>query len=481
MGCSQSNTAYSALSGTESDYKAAFDEVKTLGEGQNFVQFGLVKLVVKKDSKSQPFAVKVLGKGFTFKDNILYTPMKPGVLKMELDILQVLQGKNYNLALDSIYESSSKVYVVTELCEGGEMLEYTSKNMAEGLRMEDVSRIAYQLLSALDHCDRHNILHRDLKPQNIIPPPSLHTRFKANTKTAELRVIDFGCGIMDDSKGKEHATFAGTPFLISPEVFQKKYTSKTDIFSAGVVLYVLVAGYPENLDYAFDILHSANRDLKTLPGMPKDMPDTFYEMLDKMLLHDWRGRNSAAEMLRDEFVAFYHALVGNGPNRVKMRRTSSMILSGTGEKAALAFGSLNFQRSVTTIMASMMSKTDLLTLLSAVEKKTSSSGNVENKLAVIKVVDLRSILEAMVKTDCLDAIARQNNAHIYDNYSYEYKRLEPFTMDNPTTTADILDSGASSAPRKLQFSTRMLNASTNMGGSSKRLSRKSQSVYIRGT
>ena len=44
--------------------------------------------------------------------------MKPGVLKMELEILQVLKGKNYNLALDSIYESSSKVYVVTELCEG---------------------------------------------------------------------------------------------------------------------------------------------------------------------------------------------------------------------------------------------------------------------------------------------------------------------------------------------------------------------------
>jgi serine/threonine protein kinase len=150
---------------------------------------------------------------------------------------------------------------------------------------------------------------------------------------------------MDDSKGKEHATFAGTPFYISPEVFQKKYTSKTDIFSAGVVLYVLVAGYPENLDYAFEILHSAKRDLKTLPGMPEDMPDTYYEMLDKMLLHDWKGRNSAAEMLCDEFVSFHQALAGNGPGRVKMRRTSSMILSGTGEKAALAFGFLNFQRS----------------------------------------------------------------------------------------------------------------------------------------
>ncbi len=47
------------------------------------------------------------------------------------------------------------------------MLEYTSKNMATGLRTEDVSRIAYQLLSAVDHCDKHNILHRDIKPENV--------------------------------------------------------------------------------------------------------------------------------------------------------------------------------------------------------------------------------------------------------------------------------------------------------------------------
>ncbi len=85
----------------------------------SIVQFGLVKLVVKKsDPMSESFAVKVLNKGFFFRDNILYTPMKPAVLRMELDILQVLSGKNFNLALDSIYESSSKVYMVTELCEG---------------------------------------------------------------------------------------------------------------------------------------------------------------------------------------------------------------------------------------------------------------------------------------------------------------------------------------------------------------------------
>lgn len=87
---------------------------------------------------------------------------------MEIDILKVLNGQSYNLLLESVYESPSKVYVVTEICSGGEMLEYTGNNFSdEGLRTEDVSRMAFQLLSAVDHCDRHNILHRDIKPENI--------------------------------------------------------------------------------------------------------------------------------------------------------------------------------------------------------------------------------------------------------------------------------------------------------------------------
>lgn len=162
MGCAASKEPFikSVECGTESEFKERFEEQKTLGEGE----FGVVKLISDKNNPaSDPFAVKILNKGFVFKDNTLYTPMKPGVLAMEIDILRELDGKKYNLVLDSVYESSSKVYVVTEICSGGELLEYTAKNMADGLRTEDVSRIAYQLLSAVDHCARHNVVHRDIK------------------------------------------------------------------------------------------------------------------------------------------------------------------------------------------------------------------------------------------------------------------------------------------------------------------------------
>lgn len=178
MGCVTSKSEpYTANAGTEAEYKARFTDIKTLGQGE----FGIVKLVQEtsnNNNTNNQLAAKILNKGFTFKDNTLYPPMNPTELKMEIDILKILNGQSYNLLLESIYESPSKVYVVTEICSGGEMLEYTGRNFSSedssgggegggGLRTEDVSRMAYQLLCAVHHCDKFNICHRDIKPENI--------------------------------------------------------------------------------------------------------------------------------------------------------------------------------------------------------------------------------------------------------------------------------------------------------------------------
>lgn len=116
MGCIGSKQNFTAESGTEAEYKSKFEEKDVLGQGE----FGLVKLVRKRDAPdSEPdCAAKVLNKGFVFKDNILYPPMKPEDLSMEIDILRALNGEVFNLKLDSVYESLSKIYVVTEICTG---------------------------------------------------------------------------------------------------------------------------------------------------------------------------------------------------------------------------------------------------------------------------------------------------------------------------------------------------------------------------
>jgi serine/threonine protein kinase len=158
------------------------------------------------------------------------------------------------------------------------MMEYIVKQ--KELRTEDVSRISYQLLDALDHCEKHGVIHRDLKPEN--------TMFRHSMEGASLRVIDFGSScIASETEGDEnkpaivddngipliqHSTFAGSAFYISPELFQRTYTYKTDIWSAGVTLYVLVAGFPaEKLQKAFNTLHmNKDRNIRSLPGLDNE-------------------------------------------------------------------------------------------------------------------------------------------------------------------------------------------------------------------
>jgi serine/threonine protein kinase len=99
-------------------------------------------------------------------------------------------------------------------------------------------------LSAVNHCANNKIIHRDIKPENVM--------FESEAAGSNARLIGFGCSTNKVVEGM-HTTFAGTPFYNSPEMFQKTYTNKMDVWSIGVLLYVLVAGYPsDNLQQAFN-------------------------------------------------------------------------------------------------------------------------------------------------------------------------------------------------------------------------------------
>jgi serine/threonine protein kinase len=86
----------------------------------------------------------------------------------------------------------------------GDMMEYVSKQ-ADDLRTDDVSRIAFQLLSAVDHCARHNVIHRDIKAENVM--------FTLPSPGSDMKLIDFGSGTDKVVvEGDHHTTFAGSAF-----------------------------------------------------------------------------------------------------------------------------------------------------------------------------------------------------------------------------------------------------------------------------
>jgi serine/threonine protein kinase len=430
-GGSSGATYVDQIDGTEEDFHKRYFEDRVLGEGE----FGVVKLVhdmQKATSQSsdnsntssgshhdhrEPLACKVIRKGIVFKDNTLYAPLKPEVLKMECDILRVLAGQHYCLKLCGIYESSRLVYILTEFCSGGNMLKYVvsvhgdEEDTASHLRTEDVSRIIFQLLDAIHHCAVHRIIHRDIKPDNIM--------FRYPTPGAELRLIDFGSSTMDSAnttiaeapEGKPaadkdlasneelhiHTTFAGSGFYMSPELYDKHYTVKTDVWSAGVVLYVLVAGYPaDDLQKAFNSLHKNKRNLRKLPNLPHNLPDSFYDLLEGLLVYRHENRMSAGDFLTHDFVQFHQHLLeeeddmvlsveqiaaeaagtkvaNDGDNttneRKRLGRHVSVPLSGSVARHTIFLGYQKFERAVTTLLAALLTKTELDVLLKTIGEK----------------------------------------------------------------------------------------------------------------
>ena len=148
------------------------------------------------------------GSSLIVKDNTIYAPLKSEILMGEVEMLRTLRGEHYCMKLMNVYETARIIFMVTEYCGGGEMMEYVSKQ-DEDLRTDDVSRISFQLLDAINHCAQHNVIHRDIKPENVM--------FQTPAPGSDLRLIDFGSGTMRVVDGF-HTTFAGSGFYIAPEM-----------------------------------------------------------------------------------------------------------------------------------------------------------------------------------------------------------------------------------------------------------------------
>ncbi|CAB9531147.1 MAP kinase-activated protein kinase 2 (Fragment) [Seminavis robusta] len=305
--------------------------------------------------------------------------------------------------------------------------------------------------------------------------------FHSDSPKAQLRVIDFGAGVQDIEENKMHTTFAGTPFYNSPEIFQQKYTQKTDVFSVGVTLYVLTSGYPaDSLQKAFNLLQKSKRDLKKLPNMPQNMPESFYDLLNGLLVYHAKNRKTAGELLNHPFVTFHQQLeqeeaeeaadtiVGALPTtpvpnkRPSMLKSQSFSVNGAVERHTLMLSYQSFERSLTTLLATMLSQPDLARLLDLVQKAQvavlieeegteHTTGSASEHAAPLEpdqlgVISLNRLYE-IVKTDLNneDVINRAKslpNASSYITFAYHTALLQDFVKpayqnNNTSTTKEV--------------------------------------------
>ena len=214
----------------------------------------------------------------------------------EVDILRKISHPNI-VNIFEIYEDSKKYYIMMEICEGGELFEAISQqgSFSEG----DCANIMKSLLSAVNYLHGKNIVHRDLKPENIMLTKNLS---KMKNKKYEIKLIDFGTAKQFEPHQKLNK-FIGTSYYIAPEVLKENYNEKCDIWSCGVILYILLCGYPPfNGNSNVDIYHNIQNNPPYFNGEEwKDITKEAIDLIKCMLNKTPNKRFSAEQCLNHKW------------------------------------------------------------------------------------------------------------------------------------------------------------------------------------
>ncbi|XP_041032304.1 calcium/calmodulin-dependent protein kinase type II subunit gamma isoform X3 [Carcharodon carcharias] len=211
-----------ATTATCTRFSDEYQLYEELGKGA----FSVVRRCVKL-STGQEYAAKIINtKKLSARDH--------QKLEREARICRLLKHPNIVRLHDSISEEGFH-YLIFDLVTGGELFEDIVAR--EYYSEADASQCIHQILESVNHIHQHDIVHRDLKPENLL--------LASKCKSAAVKLADFGLAIEVQGDQQAWFGFAGTPGYLSPEVLRKDpYGKPVDIWACGVILYILLVGYP---------------------------------------------------------------------------------------------------------------------------------------------------------------------------------------------------------------------------------------------
>jgi calcium-dependent protein kinase len=241
--------------------------------------------VVRSNPRGKQFAVKSIPKSKISSE-----------IRMMLNELEILQATDHPniIQLYETYEDSLYLHLVTELCTGGSLLESIS---SQGSHSEQaLASIMTKLCLAVNHLHQLQICHRDIKPENCL----------YLSPNSELKLADFGLSVKfrADNFGKM-TSMVGTPYYMAPEVFKGRYSKECDVWSLGVVMFLLLSGHhafpATNTPELYSRIRAANYSFKgdewaEISAQAKDL-------ISRILVVDPLSRLTIKQILQHEWFS----------------------------------------------------------------------------------------------------------------------------------------------------------------------------------
>ncbi|KAM7273443.1 hypothetical protein ACFE04_028107 [Oxalis oulophora] len=267
---------------TVRDIAAHYDLGSELGRGE----FGVTYLCTDVNTEEK-FACKSISK------KKLITAVDIEDVRREVEIMKHLPKHPNIVTLKDTFEDDDAVHIVMELCEGGELFDrivarghYTERAAAAVLRT---------IVEVVQMCHKQGVMHRDLKPENFL--------FANKKETSPLKAIDFGLSVFF-SPGERFNEIVGSPYYMAPEVLRRNYGPEVDVWSAGVILYILICGVPpfwaETEQGVAQAIIRSVIDFKRDPW--PNVSDNAKDLVKKMLDPDPKQRLTAKEVLEHPWL-----------------------------------------------------------------------------------------------------------------------------------------------------------------------------------
>ncbi|KAL8129455.1 hypothetical protein V2J09_018610 [Rumex salicifolius] len=256
-------------------------DLYTIGRKLGHGQFGTTFLCIEKATGDQ-YACKCIAK------RMLVNKEDVEDVRREIEIMHHLKGHQNVISIKEALEDAVAVYVVMEVCGGGELFDRIVKRGHYSERK--AAELARTIISVVETCHSLGVMHRDLKPENFL--------FVDEDEDSPLKTIDFGLSIFF-RPGDIFNDVVGSPYYVPPEVLLKSYGPEADIWSAGVIFYILLSGVPpfwgETEGEIFDEVLNGELDFTADPW--PNISEEAKDLIHKMLIRDPKERLTAHEAL----------------------------------------------------------------------------------------------------------------------------------------------------------------------------------------